>query len=376
MKDEFNHKCLYTALYCFITIAAAMLFFFIIKDLPATFSVIKAFLSVFRTFFIALAFAYILNPAIAFFKKCFSRFIKKESVLIILSTSLTYILVVIFLSVFVWQLIPALTNNITFFASNFNSYLNAFRTFVVDISNNLSLDQHIFDFANNAIISTAEYITGWFSVNFLQLVNMIFETTNIILDFIVAFILSIYMSLSRNKLLAQTKKLMLAFFPRRFCDRIMTAAYSVNDSFSGYMSGIFVSSILIGLLCWICMTVFGIEYAPLISFIVMITDVIPYFGPFIGAALGSVLLVLVKPWDALWFLIIILILQQITSNFINPKIIGKATGLDSIYVILSIIVMGGFFGVLGMVIGVPIFVIIIKAVRKFISLRIKEDYIE
>ena len=105
----------------------------------------------------------------------------------------------------------------------------------------------------------------------------------------------------------------------------------------------------------------------------MITDIIPYFGPFIGAGIGAVLLLLAEPIDALWFLIIIFVLQQLTANFINPKIIGKSTGLDSVYVILSIIVMGGFFGIFGMIIGVPIFVILMKAVRKLIEIRIKEE---
>ena len=213
----------------------------------------------------------------------------------------------------------------------------------------------------------------WFDTNLIQIINMVYRTTDTVITFLVAFFISIYISYSKNNLISQIKKLMLAFLPRNWCDNIMKIAYVINDSFSGYMSGVFLSSIIIGVLCYICTSICSIAYAPLISFIVMITDVIPFFGPFIGAAIGALLLILVNPIDALYFLIIILVLQQLTAYLINPRIIGRITGLDSVYVILSIIIMGGFFGLVGTVIGVPVFVIILKAIRKFIELRSKEE---
>ena len=121
------------------------------------------------------------------------------------------------------------------------------------------------------------------------------------------------------------------------------------------------------------MSIFGLQYAPLISFIVMLTDIIPYFGPFIGAAIGTILLLLVNPTDAFWFLIIILVLQQVTSYVINPKIIGKTTGLSSIFVIMSVIIMGDLFGVIGMIIAVPVFVVLLRIIEYFIEIKQKEQ---
>lgn len=373
MNNEFNRKCFQKALYCFGVIALSILFFHVIRDLSGFAAAIKAFFGVFDTILTALVFAYILHPLILFFRKRFSKLFKKPKKVLVLSIFVTYFIVLLFLGVFIWQLVPALISNITYFASNFASYLRSFRQFASDVSGDIYFGREIFDAINDTLVVIAQTVTDWFSGNFLELVDVLFKTTDIIIGFVVSFIISVYMSYSRDTLLSQLKKVMIAVFPRKVCDKIMYAAYVVNDCFSSYMSGVFLSALIIGLLCLICMSIFGLEYAPLISFIVMLTDIIPYFGPFIGAGLGAVLLVLVNPWHALWFLIIVFVLQQLTSNIINPGIIGKATGLDSIYVIISIIVMGGFFGVVGMIIGVPIFVIILRIIRKFISSRTKEN---
>ncbi len=373
MNDEFNRKCFRRALYCFGVIALSILFFLVIRDLSSFIAALKAFFGVFDTILTALVFAYVLHPAIAFFQKLLKKVFKKPKTVLVASIFTVYFIVLLFMGVFIWQLIPALVSNIGFFTSNFTIYLRSFRQFAAQVSDDIFFGQKLFEALNDTVVDIARSLTDWFSGNFVELLNMLFKTTDIVIGFLVSFIISIYMSYSRDTLLSQLKKILLAVFPREICDKIMNAAHVVNDCFSGYMSGVCVSAIIIGILCFICMSVFGLEYAPLISFIVMLTDIIPYFGPFIGAGLGAVLLVLVNPWHAFWFLIIILVLQQVTSNIINPGIIGKATGLDSIYVIISIIVMGGLFGVIGMLVGVPIFVIILRIVRKFIASRAKEN---
>lgn len=330
-------------------------------------------MSVFKTILIAFALAYVLHPAICFFKKRLFARIKNETLSQTLSVILIYVLIVLFFTIIIWQLIPALVNNIAFFASNFNNYMGRFTQFAKNISSKIYFGNKISESFNDSIIELARYITSWFSGNFMNIINIAFKTTGILTDVIVSFFVSIYMSISHSRLTAQLKKTMLSLLPLKQCDRIMHILYVINDSFSGYISGVLISALITGVLCLFCMSIFGLQYAPLISFIVTLTDIIPYFGPFIGAAAGSVLLLLVNPTEALWFLAIILIIQQFTSNIINPGIIGKATGLDSIYVILSIIIMGGFFGITGMIIGVPVFVILLRITKKFISTRIKEE---
>ena len=372
MDKEFSKACLRTALLSFAVITCAILFYNVITNLSDIYGAILHLFSVFDSIIIGFVFAYILNTPIGFLKRIFSKFIKKEKLRTSLAVTVTYIIVVMVIFIFVWHLIPALTNNIVYFASNVNGYLDSFSGYIEDFSQGLPARQRLLGYFYSFVYEVADIIKSWFTGNFMSLVGVVFKTTDIILTFIVSFVISIYMSLSCDTLVAQIKKTLFALFPKKFCKKTIYALRAVNESFSSYLSGVFVSAVIIGFLCWALMALCNLHYAPLISFIVMLTDVIPYFGPFIGAAVGAVLLLLVDPWDALWFLIIVIALQQLTSNIINPGIIGKATGLDSIYVILSIIIMGGIFGVPGMIVGVPIFVILFKAIRKFIATRTKE----
>jgi len=375
LKNEFHKKCLKWSLICFGIIAASVVFYVLAKNISGIAAVLKNFISVFHSIIIGLVFAYITNPLVRLFQRIFEKFKRplKPKFLRAVSVFSTYSVIIILLAVLFWLLIPELIVNIGRFISNFRLYISKFSDFAEGVASELPYGIALFNTLNRFIVRAAGYITQWFDTNLIQIVNVVYQTTDTVITFLVAFFISIYISYSRDTLVAQIKKSMIAFLPRNWCDNIMKAAYVVNDSFSGYMSGVFLSAVIIGILCYLCTTICSIAYAPLISFIVMITDIIPYFGPFIGAVIGAVLLVLVSPYDALYFLIIIIILQQLTSNFINPRIIGKTTGLDSVYVILSILVMGGLFGIIGTIIGVPIFVIILKAIRKLIELKSKEE---
>jgi len=376
LKNNFNRDCLRAAILLLLFIIAVMLFYTVIKSPTAVFENLLAFSEVFKSITIAFIIAYILNPVVNFFKDKILSPIKNEKASMAVSVALTYLIVIVLIGIFIWLLLPALVKNIHVFVLNFNLYLERFNSLADSLSRNIYFGGKFFVSIKDILASAATAVTGWISGNFLNLVNFVFKTTDIFIELIVSIFISIYMLYSRVELTSQIKKAMLALLPRSLCDGIMRITAIIHESFSSYMSGVFVSAFITGGLCWICMWIFGLEYAPLISLIVLITDIIPYFGPFIGAGLGTLLIFLAKPTDALYFLVLIIILQQITSNVINPGIIGKATGLDSIYVIISIIIMGGFFGITGMLIGVPVFVILLKATRKFISYRTKEKNCE
>ncbi|MBQ9941346.1 MAG: AI-2E family transporter [Clostridia bacterium] len=376
MNDQLNRKCLKFSLVVLGIIISCILFYTTIKNFSNVLLFIRNFLSVFGTIFLGLSFAYIINPLIMYFKGLLSKLSKQKNnskAVRFFSVFLSYVLVLIILCAFIWYLIPSLVTNIGFFVSNFSSYLGKFRVFFKNISMNLPFGQTIFNEFNEFIIKFAENFTSWLSINFAKIITVLYATTDAVTNFIVAFIISIYMSFSKEHLIAQLKKLILAVFPRDFCDKTMVLFRIINQSFSGYVSCVFISSAIIGALCLLCMSIFGLQYAPLISFIVMLTDIIPYFGPFIGAAIGTILLLLVNPTDAFWFLIIILVLQQVTSYVINPKIIGKTTGLSSIFVIMSVIIMGDLFGVIGMIIAVPVFVVLLRIIEYFIEIKQKEQ---
>ena len=145
-----------------------------------------------------------------------------------------------------------------------------------------------------------------------------------------------------------------------------------NKTFGGFLSGKIIDSLIIGILTFAIISIFNIPYSVLISVIVGVTNIIPYFGPFLGAIPCGIILLMVDPFKCITFLIIVLILQQIDGNIIGPKILGDSTGLSSFWVIFAITLFGGFFGVFGMFVGVPLFAVIYAAIRTFINQRLEK----
>lgn len=189
-------------------------------------------------------------------------------------------------------------------------------------------------------------------------------------NFIIGLIISVYLLNSKDTFLAQIKKLVLASFSEKTAEEIFNGAEYTNRTFGGFISGKIIDSIIIGIICFIVMTIFQWEYALLISCIVGLTNIIPFFGPFIGAIPSVLLLLLVNPWHALYFVIFVLILQQFDGNILGPKILGDSTGLESFWVLFAVLVGGGLFGFIGMVIGIPVFAVIYYYVSRLVNSRL------
>ena len=189
---------------------------------------------------------------------------------------------------------------------------------------------------------------------------------------LVGLIASIYMLLDRERFCAQVKKVCYATLKRPTCEVLIYWARRANDIFAGFITGKILDSLIIGIICYVCMLLFGIEYPLLISVIVGVTNVIPFFGPYIGAIPSILFLLLVNPLSALWFGIFILILQQVDGNVIGPLILGDHVGLSAFWIMLSITVGGGLFGFAGMLLSVPAFALVYAIARTAITKRLQE----
>ena len=186
-------------------------------------------------------------------------------------------------------------------------------------------------------------------------------------NLIIGLIISIYVLFSKETFSAQTKKIIYSIFPTSNANGLIHDMRFVSDTFIGFISGKIVDSIIIGLLCFIGTTLLNIPYALLVSVIVGVTNVIPFFGPYLGAIPSALLVLMISPMKCLTFLIFILILQQLDGNFIGPKILGQSTGLTGFWVIFSITIFGGLFGVLGMIIGVPFFAVVYAFIKRLVE---------
>ncbi len=187
----------------------------------------------------------------------------------------------------------------------------------------------------------------------------------VILNIVVGVIISIYLLFDREKFFAQVKKLLTAILPRRANQVLSEIAIETHTIFQGFIVGKIIDSVIIGILCYIGMLILRLDYSVLISVVVGVTNVIPYFGPFIGAIPGVLILFIVEPRQALWFLIFVFLLQQFDGNILGPKILGDTIGISAFWVIFSIMLFSGIYGILGMFIGVPMFALIYSLIRRF-----------
>ncbi len=186
-------------------------------------------------------------------------------------------------------------------------------------------------------------------------------------NLIIGFIISIYLLGSKEKFAGQAKKIVYAVFDRKAGNELISNFRFIHGTFIGFLGGKIVDSIIIGIICFVCTSVIGTPYSILVSVIIGLTNIIPFFGPWIGGIPSALLVLMVDPKQALYFGILIIVIQQFDGNILGPKILGDSTGLSGFWVIFSITIFGGLFGVLGMVVGVPIFAVFYAGVKSMVN---------
>lgn len=290
---------------------------------------------------------------------------------IFLTALLYYWIIQMLISMLLSQIIPSVQNLI----SNYNNYISNFMVWFEDIISeypqvevyvNEFIDRYSSDFmtfVNDTVLTTTSELIKTVSMSIINILDILW-------NFILGFIISIYLLASKEKFANQSKKVIYSIFQRDRANVIINNFRFAHKTFIGFVIGKVIDSIIIGCLCFIGTSILKTPYAALVSVIIGVTNVIPFFGPFLGAIPCSVLILVVDPMHPLnfvYFVIFILVLQQIDGNFIGPKILGDSTGLSSFWVIFSITLFGGILGIPGMIIGVPLFAIIYAAVNSHVS---------
>lgn len=199
----------------------------------------------------------------------------------------------------------------------------------------------------------------------------IYGTLKTSLNIIIGFIISVYLLFGKETYAAQAKKICYSLFEMHNANRLIKDCRFIHKTFIGFISGKIFDSIIIGFLCFIGSTLIGLHYPVLISVIVGVTNIIPFFGPYLGAIPCALLLLLIAPIEAVYFLIFILVLQQVDGNIIGPRILGDSTGISGFWVIFAITFFGGIYGIMGMIIGVPVFAVIYAFTKRFVNRRLK-----
>ena len=309
--------------------------------------------------------AYAINPIDMWLMKVVFRGQKK---LHWLSMLISFLLAVVLVVGLIYLIVTQVFASMRTFASNLGSYTRNLEAALLALTQRWPDLQPYLATAIEYVQDLSKVVGDLLGVAMgyiPQLMSYFSDVTSTFVAVFTALASSIYLLTQKDKLLRHARILTRAFLPRSAAETFLRICHTANRNLSGFFTGKIIDSAIIGLLTYVCMLLFGMPYAPLISIIVGITNIIPVFGPFIGAVPGIIILLFLEPIQALWFALLILFIQQLDGNVIGPKILGDSIGISALWVLFAIVVFGDLFGLVGMVIGVPLFATILSLVKEF-----------
>lgn len=391
MKFKIEKKYLYWGLTAFLVIAASMIFYYMLFHMNNIRSGFRVLIKICMPIIDGLVLAYLMTPIVnhlerrIFIPLCERMHVeespKRKKYIRFLSAFITVCALFALIYWFCSMIIPQLIESIQNIALQFPYYVTNLQTWLENI---LANNQELETLVNSLLNQYSKEINQYLNTKLVPQLNIVLQQVSTSLfssivsvlvtlwNFIIGLIISIYLLFSKESFAGQCKKLIYALFSEENANSFIRNIRFVNRTFGGFISGKLVDSLIIGMLCFIGMTLFGFPYPVLISVIIGVTNIIPFFGPYIGAVPSTLLILMVNPVQAIYFVIFILVLQQFDGNFLGPKILGNKTGLSSFWVIFSITVLGGFFGILGMAVGVPVFAVLYAGVRAFVDNTLKK----
>lgn len=375
---------LYGMLAGFGAIALSIIFFFLIYRFDGFGSAISTLTGILMPFIYGAVIAYLLKPVCNTIEGFLRRFIpeKMKGLISALSIALTILLGLLLIYALCMMIIPQLITSVT------TLYYTAQRNIArfVQWANHVEFienNQQIMDLLNNAYDTLNTSVDNLVKTKLLPsmqnilsgaaigVLNVVTWAKNLVIGIIVA----VYMLASRKRFVQQAKLVLYSVFKPVWAGRIIEEIQYADKMFGGFINGKIMDSAIIGVLCYIGCLIFKFPSALLVSVIIGVTNVIPFFGPFIGAIPATLLILIQNPIKALWFLLFVLVLQQVDGNIIGPKILGNTTGLSSFWVLFAILLFGGLLGFAGMIVGVPLFAVIYDVIKKLVihGLRRNEE---
>jgi len=267
------------------------------------------------------------------------------------------------------MLIPELISSISDFTGNLNRYTKNLTNLLEDVSAYTGIEFGDAQTFNDYIKDKLNSIVGYIP----QIYNFTSGIVRVVFDIVVGIAFSIYFLSDKKRITRQFKYLLLAYIPDDKAEKILGIVFMIDDTYSKYISGQILEAMIVGVACFVLMNLFGFrEYTVLITVIIAICNLVPLFGAIFSAVISVALLMLVDPVKAMWFLVFIIVLQQIEGNFIAPRVIGKRVGLRPVWVLLSVLLGGGLFGFTGLLLAVPTGCVIYQLVSNKTYQRLKE----
>lgn len=386
MKFRMDKKIFYWGITAFLVIVASISFYYLLFHGANISTGFRTFVKVTMPILDGFLLAYLLTPVLnAIEKRVVIPLCKKFNVLQkkrgtgkirVISILITVIIVTIILYGFFATVIPQLIRSIQSIIFQFPIYVDNLNRWITKI---LADNPNIEAMAMDMLDKYSGELNNYLNHSLLPKINQILR--NLSLSFLgflmqlwnlfIGFIISIYILGSKELFAGQAKKITYALFETKIANAVISDVRFTHKTFSGFIIGKIIDSIIIGLICFAGTSIMGTPYYVLVSVIVGLTNVIPFFGPYLGAIPSALLILMIDPMQCLYFIIFIIILQQFDGNILGPKILGDSTGLSGFWVIFSITLFGGLFGILGMIAGVPVFAVIYAAISSIINQLLK-----
>lgn len=382
MKIDWNRKYTTIAVYVLIVVFISILFVVAIFKFSGLLAMLGTIVDILTPIITGFVIAYLLNPVMKFFeRRIFKKlFRKKERPRLIraLSVICTTLVALLIVTALIAIIVPEIIKSISSIANNAQDYYTNVQNWADTlIKDNPTLQQFVSEQLDNFSTYVTE-ATSYLKSNLQNIVSVlssgIFAIIGALKNLFIGFIISIYLLLSKELFSAQLKKVFFAFFPPKYCTRMLANYHKVNTIFAGFISGQLLDATIVGILCFVGMTILQLPYAVLISVLVAVSNLVPFFGPFIGAIPSALLIFVTNPIQSVWFLIFIIILQQVDGNIINPRIQGDSTGLPAFWVIVSLMVGGGLFGIPGMLLAVPVCAVLYMLFRTYVEGRLEKKH--
>lgn len=363
-----------------LVVAFGVLLYELLEHFASVRAFLKSVLGILTPVLLGISFAYIVNLPASVIYRGFSRTRKnskkrREKTLHTVSVVLGYLLIVGALTLLFWLVIPKVVDSVKLLVTNFESYYDV----IVDWASNFWEKLNLNDDVTKRAVELSQEILGdieeWIVAVVPNLLNYTFDVVGIVADIVLAFALSVYLLLDKQRLLAHCRRLIRAMFSEERAERILDIMSFSNKTFRGYFGGQFISSTLIGIGCYIGMRILHMPFPEMISLLIGALAMLPILGPWLSTIPSAFIILMAspdKPILVVWFIVLVLVIQQIDNNITYPFVVGDAVGLSSAWVMIAIIVFGGCFGFIGLLFAVPVTAIIYRIIGDWTNARAVE----
>lgn len=376
-------KYIVIAAVTFITFCCCILFFFFIYRYHGFTAYWQKIMGILQPIIMGFIVAYLLNPVMSFLESHLIRYLKprvkderkakKMSRSLGTIGAIAFFLLIIFL--LLYMMIPELIKSIQNMMVNLPAELKEFDNWMRGVMAEDSQMREWLGILGIDISSAGGYVEKLFRTQILPQINTyltyvasitngVINAVRLLFNFAIGLVIAIYLLTSKETFIGQGKKIVYALLPPRFGNIVIHTMRVSDQMFGGFISGKILDSAIIGVICYVGLVILKVPYSLLVAVIVGVTNVIPFFGPFIGAVPSVILIALADPIKGLYFIIFVVVLQQVDGNIIGPKILGDSTGLSAFWVVFAILTGGGLFGFMGMLLGVPTFAVIYYLIRE------------